>query len=220
MEERDAGVPIASNCAAPSSDGYSWIESLDRVATPTFLALIAMRMSESLRSRMTVEDIWQETLLQAWKSRASFVWRGQRSFRRWLLEIASNRIRDAADRESAACRRGGVELAALLTPGSAPSRESGELEFPFGGSTTPSRVASLRERSEAMAAALEDLPEELRSVVRLRLFEDLSMDEVASSLGIGLSAAKHRFRLGSEAYRRRLRVHLKQHGISAFEENP
>jgi DNA-directed RNA polymerase specialized sigma24 family protein len=57
-----------------------------------------------------------------------------------------------------------------------------------------------------MQPALGELPEELRGVVFLRVFEELPMAEVATRLGIGLSAAKHRFRKGIEVYRRLLRA--------------
>ncbi len=55
-----------------------------------------------------------------------------------------------------------------------------------------------------MVAALEEVPPELREVVRLRSLEELTVEEVAERLGIGTSAVKHRFRKGSEIYRRRL----------------
>lgn len=49
-----------------------------------------------------------------------------------------------------------------------------------------------------MGDALDVLPEETREVVRLRLFEDLTMDEVARRTGLGVSGARHRFRRGFE----------------------
>jgi DNA-directed RNA polymerase specialized sigma24 family protein len=74
-------------------------------------------------------------------------------------------------------------------------------------STTPSRIAAHRERSEVLREALASLPDELRDVVRLRLFEDLTCEQVAERLGLGVSAVKHRFRKGGALYRERL-AHL------------
>ena len=51
-----------------------------------------------------------------------------------------------------------------------------------------------------------------RQVVRLRLFEDLTMREVADRVGIGVSAAAHRFRQGAGAYERRLKAVLASRG--------
>ena len=70
--------------------------------------------------------------------------------------------------------------------------------------STPLRRALVRERAEVMKAALAALPGELREVVRLRVFEERCTEDVARELGIGLSAAKHRFRKGAALYRERL----------------
>ena len=66
-------------------------------------------------------------------------------------------------------------------------------------------MAIYRERAEAMQAALEALDAEHREVVRLRLYEERTMEEIAVALDIGLGAAKHRFRRGAEEYRRFLK---------------
>ena len=60
----------------------------------------------------------------------------------------------------------------------------------------------------AMSKSLEDLPEEVREVVRLRLFEDQEIAEIAEKLSLGESAVRHRFRKGAELYRERLRALL------------
>jgi hypothetical protein len=60
----------------------------------------------------------------------------------------------------------------------------------------------------AMVEALEALPMEVREVVRLRLFDELSLEEIAGQLALGLSAVRHRFRKGAELYRQRLRLAL------------
>ena len=51
-----------------------------------------------------------------------------------------------------------------------------------------------------MQSALDSLPDEVREVVRLRLYEQLTMEDVAIRLNIGLSAAWRRFRKGAELY--------------------
>ncbi len=54
-----------------------------------------------LKRQLSAEDIWQETLCMAWRDREKHRWQGPRSYRGWLLAIAKNRIRDAADRMDA-----------------------------------------------------------------------------------------------------------------------
>lgn len=169
------------------------------------LVLIGGRMSTELRAELAPEDVWQEALLRAWRGRERFEWRGLESFRRWLLKIAERCIWDAADRAKAQKRGGGGRALAIGATSSSESAGSPALSsFPLLGSTTPSRIAVHREQSLAMQEALASLSEELREVVRLRLFEELSCEEVAERLRLGVSAVKHRFRKGGALYRERL----------------
>ena len=55
---------------------------------------IGLRMGPLLRSRLTVDDVMQETLIEAHRSLASFRDRGPGSFRRWVFSVAENRLRD------------------------------------------------------------------------------------------------------------------------------
>lgn len=182
-----------------------WDRLIEAAGPASIFLVIKSRMGAQLKRRLTPEDIWQEALIQAWRDRNHFEWRGVKSFRRWLLKIAENRIRDAADREGAVKRGGGVPVASL-------DGSPEDSEAPFGGtpiaSTTPSRIAIYNEQSEAMHAALESLPSEQREVVRLRIFEELTMDEVASRLNLSFDAARHRFRKGAFQYERRLSLEL------------
>lgn len=63
----------------------------------------------------------------------------------------------------------------------------------------------MREQSDAMTTALNKLPEELREVWYLRLFEDLTLEEVAKQLGLGISAVRYRQRQAAFVYRQELR---------------
>jgi RNA polymerase sigma-70 factor (ECF subfamily) len=56
----------------------------------------------------------------------------------------------------------------------------------------PETIASDREQRERVARAVASLPDELRSVVILRVFEGLAWDEIAKVLDIGLSTAEAR----------------------------
>ncbi|MEW6747263.1 MAG: sigma-70 family RNA polymerase sigma factor [Planctomycetota bacterium] len=195
-----------------SDDPGIWDRLIEAIGPASMLVIINARMGASLRRRFAAEDVWQETLLNAWRDRATCEWRGIKSFRRWLLEIIENRLRNLAESEGARKRGGGsnpVLFSALQAPsGSAASEASGDH---FAGpvtSTTPSRAASYQEEARAMQEALDKVPEEAREVLRLRLFEELAMERVAERLGLGLSAAKHRFRKAFETYHQHLKAAL------------
>lgn len=185
-----------------SQNGRDWDALIEAVGPASLLVVIESRMSEPLRRAHAPEDILQDALLHAWRDRQACEWRGLRSFRSWLLSIIDNRIREAADRLSAAKRGGGREAVPAF-----PAMPSGASESAWGpvDSSTPSRIAMFREQAHAIRAALQELPDDLRDVVRLRLFEQMALEEIASRLGIGESAVRHRFRKGAELYERRLR---------------
>jgi len=134
----------------------------------------------------------------AWRDREQHEWRGLRQYRAWLLGIARHRIHRLAETVATA-KRGGQQRLDLFSDlsesGSRPSRL-----LPVA-TTTPSRIAWHSERAEMIMQALEELPEKLEPVVRLRLLEELPMREVAERLGIGLSTAKERFAAGARLYR-------------------
>jgi len=192
------------------TDPRTWDRWIEAIGPASMLVVIGERMSVELRAQMAPEDIWQEALLRAWRIRHRLEWRGMKSFRRWLLEIAEGCIWDAGDRARAR-KRGGSARTVALEAGSAGDRSRGPVDdVALLRSTTPSRIAAHREGSEIMGAALASLPDDVRDVVRLRLFEDLTCEQVAQRLSLGVSAVKHRFRKGGALYRERLAHVLSQ----------
>lgn len=179
----------------------AWDRLLDRLGPASMLVCIEARMGARLRQHLTAEDIWQETLLHMWRDRAKVEWRGYPALRQWVLGVAENRIRNATDRLDTA-RRGGGRASLPLRDAEG---SHGDDQPPPATSTTPSGLAVLREQAAAMREALTRLPEELREVVRLRLFEELPVADVAARLGLGESAVKHRFRRGAALYEAHLR---------------
>ncbi len=187
-----------------SGDADAWERALRAVHPVAIVALIDMWMSPALRQRMNAEDLWQETLLQAWNDRERFQWQGTRSFRRWLVEIARNRIHDAADHEGTLRRGGGVIVLSIEAEEGAPGRSPGTGPREPSGGITPSRSAVLREQAAALRQAMEELPVEYREIVRLRHLEGLTMPEVARRVGLSLAVVRHRFRAGSTLFAARL----------------
>jgi RNA polymerase sigma factor (sigma-70 family) len=188
-----------------SNDPGVWDRIVEMIGPASILVVIEARMSSGLKKRMSPEDVWQDTLMHVWRDRDQCEWRGIRAFRSWVLTVADNRIRDAAQRESAKKRGGGAPAVAFsaLGGGTDSAERSPQTPGPVG-STTPSRIAMHAEQAAAMRAALDSLPDDVREIVRLRLFEQVSVENVASRLGIGASAVRHRFRKGAGIYRRRL----------------
>ncbi len=195
--------PAAQPSPAPHADPAQFDALVESVGPDAMLVVISRNMGAALRGRAEPEDVWQETLASAWKDRGTHTWEGLAAYRRWIVSIAMNRIRDLA-RAASAEKRGGGQGAALFSERRAAESLSLSDVLP-AGSVTPSRIASHNERARRMLTALEALPGDVEPVVRGHLLEGREMQEVADALGIHLSAAWRRFRRGVALYRESLR---------------
>lgn len=183
---------------SPSVDAAGWQRLVESANCASLLIVIQSRLGPALRARVEPDDILQESLLQAWRDRAGARFDSPRAFRAWLLTVIDHRIRDLADSANA-LKRGRGTVSVPLAPGSEPG-------FEPSGSTTPSRLAVHREQAAIMSEALAGVPAEWREVVHLRLFHQLTLNQIGEQLGISLAVVRTRLRCGAEVYRQRLRA--------------
>jgi len=121
------------------------------------------------------EDAAQDAFLKAWRALGRF--REGAPFRPWLLQIVAN---EARNRRRSAGRRAHLALRAATEEPS--------------GDAAPSPEASLlsAETRETLIAAVNELPEDQRTVIALRFFAGLSEHEVAEALGLPEGTVKSR----------------------------
>lgn len=140
------------------------------------------------------EDVFQETLLQAFRSLETV--RDPGAVRTWLYRVVSNqclmmRRKDPPERQV------GLEE---LEPGEddvVPAALLGHEEM-------PDDAAARAELREHLRAAVLRLPKTLRIVLLLRDVEGLTTRETAEVLGLGLSAVKMRLSRAREKLREEL----------------
>jgi RNA polymerase sigma-70 factor (ECF subfamily) len=186
----------------------AWNDLIEAAGPAGLLVAIESRLSPTLRRHTTPEDVLQEALLHAWRDRHLCEWRGLKSFRSWLLTIIDHRIGHLVAASATQKRGAGVAVANFSAFSAAAGSDSGSA-FPGPvGSTTPSRVAIYREQAAAIHDALAALPPEFAEVVRLRLFEQITLAEIAARLDLGLSVVRRRFGRGAELYETALRQAL------------
>jgi RNA polymerase sigma-70 factor, ECF subfamily len=124
-------------------------------------------------------DATQETFLSAFRNLRGF--RGEAKVSSWLHRIAINQC---ITRQRRAKVRGETaledETETAATPFLAPAHQS------------PARAAESRQRTEIVRRAVEALPAELRQVVVMKEFEELTFQEIAEALDLPLSTVKSR----------------------------
>src|SRR4030095_8926262 len=140
-------------------------ESFDQLLglhRPRLEALIRLRMGAWLRSQVEVEDILQETSLQAFRSVQTFQWTGDGSFGKWLGGIAEHVIHTNLRKWKARRRRAG-QGARPDGPGM-DARDTILLSF-AGEASTPLKTLLREERFSRLEKAIGSLKAPHREVI-------------------------------------------------------
>jgi RNA polymerase sigma-70 factor (ECF subfamily) len=142
---------------------------------------IGAKLPARLQATQAVEDILQQTFLEAFRDVRNFQPRNDASFGDWLVRIAEHRLLDAIKHHDRRKRGGGwgrIEGAAPDDSGLVPL-----LDWLAGDETPPSRAAARDEALQALQIALAGLEHDQREAIRMRLLEGMSLEDVAAALG-------------------------------------
>jgi RNA polymerase sigma-70 factor (ECF subfamily) len=126
------------------------------------------------------QDVWQRVIA----ARAG--WQPDAAFTTWLFRIAHNRLNDhwrAARHRPPA-------------PGDADERVAR-----MSDTRTPESQLSEFEQRRRLQLAMEQLPDEQREVLQLRLEQELSLEEIAQITGVGRETVKSRLRYAMDKLR-------------------
>ena len=129
-------------------------------------------------------DIAQDIFVLVFRALGSF--RGESQFSTWLTRIALRHCY----RESKRRKRKGALFVRFGFGNNDDDREPPEERF-AGTSKTDAPIIA-QERKSAVMEALKKLPEEFRTVLVLRIVEEMSVEEVAEMLGISTGTVKSR----------------------------
>jgi RNA polymerase sigma-70 factor (ECF subfamily) len=141
-------------------------------------------------------DAAQETFIAAFRNLQGF--RGEAKVSSWLHRIAVNQCITRQRRARVRAETGFEDEVEAV----------GE-HFLATARTSPARATESEERAEAVRRAVASLPPELREVVLMKEFEDLTFQEIADALRIPLSTVKSRLYTALKQLRMRLeRFHL------------
>ncbi|HTN77913.1 MAG TPA: RNA polymerase sigma factor [Pirellulaceae bacterium] len=132
------------------------------------------------------EELFQEVFLQVWLKRQQYQY--PRPFRPWLFTIATNHGR-ASFRKA---KLPSVSLDAALAT------------TPVALGPTPDESAMRGESAQQVAIAVSELPTQQRSVVVLRVWNELSYAEIGAIVGCGEETARSHMSHGLKALRKHL----------------
>ena len=166
---------------------------MERHATPVFHFLCRLTGHED-----DANDLAQETFVRVFKSSGSF--RTNEKFSTWLFTIAANLARNHFRWRS---RHPAISLDA----------ENAETEQTLGSTLpsdapAPNEQALVAERADAIRAAVGKLPEDMREVIVLCEWEELSMAEAATILETTPKAVESRLYRARGILRDRLKLRL------------
>ena len=156
---------------------------------------LARLLSRLIRDPNEVEDVTQEAFIKAYRALPSF--RGDSAFYTWLYRIGINTAKNylvAMGRRAPTWTEVEAEEAEGL--------EGGEL---LRDINTPESLLLTKEIGDTVNAAIEALPEELRSAIQLRELEGMSYDEIAKLMDCPIGTVRSRIFRAREAIAERLK---------------
>ncbi len=155
---------------------------------------VAALIGRYLRDSAEVMDVTQEAFLKAYRALPGF--RGESAFYTWIYRIAINTVKNYM---AAQGRR---------PPGDDVDAEVAE-QMDMGGrlreQATPERELLTDEIAANVQAALDGLPEDLRTAIVLRELEGMSYEEIATAMSCPIGTVRSRIFRAREAIDKRLR---------------
>ncbi len=178
--DRDDPVVRGLVSAAKAGDQAAFGRLIERHESAVFRTALA-----ALGRREDAEDAAQEAFLVAWQKLPGF--RGDATFRTWLLTITWHKALDRRRRRSQWWRR---------TQWTSDTFAADEVRDPTGDlateAPTPERAAVSRDLARHVAAEIAQLSPKLRDALLLATSGEHSYSEVAALLGIPLGTVKWR----------------------------
>ena len=149
-----------------------------------------------VRNPAEAEDIAQEAFIKAYRALPQF--RGDSAFYTWLYRIAINTAKNAVVSRD----RSPIEYNIDRTDA---TEESYDMQGRMKDSETPEGLVLTDEIRRTVNAAIEALPEDLKTAIVLRELDGLSYEEIAAAMDCPVGTVRSRIFRAREAIDRRLR---------------
>ena len=156
---------------------------------------LARLISRLVRDPAEAEDVAQEAFIKAYRALPQF--RGYAAFYTWLYRIGVNTAKNFLMSQG---RR-----APTTTAKDAEEAETFDDAEQLRDNNTPESILMSRQVAKTVNAAMDRLPEELRTAITLREIEGLSYDEIADVMNCPIGTVRSRIFRAREAIAAELR---------------
>ncbi|MGA8516333.1 MAG: RNA polymerase sigma factor RpoE [Burkholderiaceae bacterium] len=215
--ELAAVVPVATTQPSPLAvDADHALVTLAQAGDDRAYEMLVIkyqRRIERLVGRMVrdgdvVQDIAQETFVRAWRALRNF--RGEAQFYTWLYRIAVN----SAKKHLMEVKRDPVITEAALRGADGDEDETSFEQHPLNNRAsdgdTPESAYAAKEIAQAVNAAMDALPEELRQAITLRELEGLTYEEISELMNCPIGTVRSRIFRAREAISARIKPMLQK----------
>ena len=154
--------------------------------------MVAARLDKRLASRLDPSDVVQETLADAAWRLKDYLRDRPLPFYPWLYRLAADRLARTHRHHVASSVRGIGREERIEGLSHDKAKSAARDHRLTAHDTTPGRRMAREERRLLLARTIERMGEADRVVLGMRYLDQLSFDEIAAVLDIGLGAAKMR----------------------------
>jgi RNA polymerase sigma-70 factor, ECF subfamily len=191
MGEREADLVLVERVQAGDQEAFGLLVSKYQRK----LLRLVMRM---VRDPAEAEDVAQEAFIKAYRALPNF--RGDSAFYTWLYRIGVNTAKNWLVAN-------GRRMPTMSEIGDDDSDGIDESVL-LRDDETPDRVLMSRQIGETVNAAMDALPDDLRTAISLREIEGLSYEEIAQVMDCPIGTVRSRIFRAREAIAARLRPML------------
>ena len=210
---------FCANCGMPAKqDELIKLVTAARMGDQDAISVLYKRSYDKVRHTVMsmikdegmVDDIVQDTYMKVLVTLDSF--QGDTKFLPWIRKIAVNTARDWLKRKR-------PMLLAELRSGDEQDTPVEEQIPDERSENLPEHVIDQEETSRLIREILEELPEDQRAVIGMFYYAEMSVKEIASTMGVSESAVKSRLMYGRRKIEIKVRE-LEKQGTKLYSLSP